>query len=78
MSATVEAVAYPGVIAELLAYPMNSLASQITALHFEAIARRRAVSIRGLNWSALPLNIRPLQRLTVVCRSLSSFEVNAM
>ena len=58
----------PGVIAELLAHPVYSLASQINADHFEALARRRAVSGRALHWPALLTSIHPPQRLAVVCR----------
>ena len=58
----------PGVIAQLLAHPVYSLASQINADHFEALARRRAVSGRALHWHALLMSIHPPQRLAVVCR----------
>ena len=55
-------------IAELLALHVHLLASIINAEYFEAFARRRAVSIRGLNWSALFTSIIPQQRLAVMCR----------
>ena len=62
----------PGFIAklsaELLAHPVYSLASGINAEHFEAVARRRAVSTRALHWPALLKIIGLSQRLAVVCR----------
>jgi hypothetical protein len=58
----------PGVIAELLAHPVYSLASQINTEHFEAVARRRAVSSRALHWPALLMSIYLPQWLAVVCR----------
>ena len=58
----------PGFIAELLAHPVYSLASQIIAQHFEALARRRAVCSRALHWPALLVSICLPQRLAVVCR----------
>ena len=58
----------PGFIAELLAHPVYSLASQIIAQHFEAVARRRAVCSRALHWPAPLVSICLPQRLAVVCR----------
>jgi hypothetical protein len=59
----------PGVIADLLAYPVYSLSSQIAMANLEAIVRRRAVLTQGLNWAALRLNdLFTSQRLAVVCR----------
>ena len=55
-------------IAELLAHPVYSLASMINEKHFEAVARRRAVSTRALPWHALRVSIGVPQRLAVVCR----------
>ena len=63
----------PGFIAklsaELLAHPVYSLASRINAEHFEAVARRRAVSTRALHWPVLLVSMYLPQRLGVVCRS---------
>ena len=62
----------PGFIAELLAHPVYSLASQINAGHFEAVARRRVlggvVSSRALHWHAVLMSIGVSQRLAVLCR----------
>ena len=58
----------PAFIAELLAHPVYSLASRMNAEHFEAVARRRAVSTRALHWTALTVSIGLSQRLAVVCR----------
>ena len=58
----------PGFIAEILAHPVYSLASQIIAQHFEAVARRRAVCSRALHWPAPLVSICLPQRLAVVCR----------
>ena len=58
----------PGFIAELLAHPVYSLASQINAQYFEAVALRGAVSPRALHWPALFMSMGLSQRLGVVCR----------
>ena len=58
----------PGVIAELLAHPVYSLASRINAEYFEAVARRRAVSTRAMHWHVLLNGVFLPQRLDVVCR----------
>ena len=57
-----------GFIAELLAHPVYSLASMITEKHFEAVARRHAVSTRALPWHALLVRVIVPQRIAVVCR----------
>jgi hypothetical protein len=44
----------PAFIAELLAHPVYSLASRINAVYFEAVARRRAGSIRAIGRDADP------------------------
>ena len=58
----------PAFIAEHLAHPVYSLASQINVQHFESVARRCAVSARALHWRALPLSIGVSQQLAVVFR----------
>ena len=58
----------PAFIAELLAHPVYLLASRINAQHFEAVARRRAVSTRALHWHSLLVSTCLPQRLAVVCR----------
>jgi WD40 repeat protein len=55
-------------IANLLALHAHLLASQINLQHFKAIECRNPVSTRGLNCSALSLNIGPQQRLAVIGR----------
>ena len=63
----------PGFIAELLAHPVYSLASQIIAQHFEAVARRRAVSTQALHWHALLATCRRIAFFLGVTRYHLSF-----
>ena len=60
--------ASPGHIAELLAYPVYSLAAKINAEFFQAVAHRRGVSTQALHWHVLLNSVCFPQRLALVCR----------